>query len=424
MRSLEAARAANELRGVRIAAWHNLPSGGGLRAFVAHVVALRDAGAEVEVFVPPSANRTFFELPQDVRQTVVPYDVPSTSRLLRGPFRVYSDGSARLHAMDTHAERVARLVESGGFDLLFDNSCQFFRAAPIAAHCPTIPSLLYLQEPFRWFYEALPTLPWVTLGSSTAHRRPTRDRLRELGELAGIRRQATQELEWVRAHDVVLVNSLFSRESVMRCYRLKSRVCYLGVAATPAAFARTRENYVLAVGAFTAEKNPILIIRAVAAANRAGRRLVWIADHVNPQVEASANELAGQLGVSLLIEKAVTDERLQFHLATARVFAYAPHLEPFGLAPLEAMMAGLPVVAVAEGGVRETVVHGVSGLIANPDEVAMGAAIDLLWDQSPARDALIKSALLFVEQNFDEESAAARFVAEVRATLSASKSKQ
>ena len=47
-------------------------------------------------------------------------------------------------------------------------------------------------------------------------------------------------------------------------------------------------------------------------------------------------------------------------------------MEPFGLAPLEAMACGLPVVAVKEGGVRETVVDGVTGFLTqrDPEEFA------------------------------------------------------
>jgi glycosyltransferase involved in cell wall biosynthesis len=46
--------------------------------------------------------------------------------------------------------------------------------------------------------------------------------------------------------------------------------------------------------------------------------------------------------------------------------AYAPRLEPLGLAPLEAGACGLPVVAVAEAGVRETVVDGITGSLTGP----------------------------------------------------------
>ena len=55
---------------------------------------------------------------------------------------------------------------------------------------------------------------------------------------------------------------------------------------------------------------------------------------------------------------------------------YASHLEPFGYAPLEANACGTAVVALAEGGIRETMNHPHCGvLIPNLDRDALGRAL-------------------------------------------------
>jgi glycosyltransferase involved in cell wall biosynthesis len=76
----------------------------------------------------------------------------------------------------------------------------------------------------------------------------------------------------------------------------------------------------------------------------------------------------------------VSDDELIDILNRAAMMVYAPRLEPFGFTPLEANACGLPVVAVAEGGVRETVVDGINGLLVEPDEKAMARAIERLRD--------------------------------------------
>ncbi len=65
---------------------------------------------------------------------------------------------------------------------------------------------------------------------------------------------------------------------------------------------------------------------------------------------------------------------------------YAPRLEPFGYAPLEASACELPVIGVPEGGVRETIVDGVNGLLVEPAPEALAEAIGRLRaDEAYAR---------------------------------------
>jgi glycosyltransferase involved in cell wall biosynthesis len=53
-------------------------------------------------------------------------------------------------------------------------------------------------------------------------------------------------------------------------------------------------------------------------------------------------------------------------MQNADVFCLPTELEPFGLVYLEAMAAGLPVVACYSGAVPEIVVHGITGLLSYP----------------------------------------------------------
>jgi len=67
---------------------------------------------------------------------------------------------------------------------------------------------------------------------------------------------------------------------------------------------------------------------------------------------------------------------------------YAPRLEPVRYAPLEANACELPVVGVAEGGLRETIVDGVNGLLVDPP-VALAEGIERIGcDESYARRLL------------------------------------
>lgn len=70
---------------------------------------------------------------------------------------------------------------------------------------------------------------------------------------------------------------------------------------------------------------------------------------------------------------------------TADLFVAAPRYEPFGIAPVEAMACGTPVVATAVGGLLDTVIDGGTGALVpvdDPDALA-GAARALL--DAPSR---------------------------------------
>ena len=66
----------------------------------------------------------------------------------------------------------------------------------------------------------------------------------------------------------------------------------------------------------------------------------------------------------------VDDQKLKQLYAKCRGFITTAMDEDFGLTPVEAMASGKPVVAVDEGGYKETVIHGKTGLlIKNTDEL-------------------------------------------------------
>jgi glycosyltransferase involved in cell wall biosynthesis len=382
---------------MKIAVWHNLPSGGGKRALYYHVRGLVSRGHSVESWSSNLSDSTYLPLSEFITEHVVPLKIrpgrlagiTSRSKMLRGELR--NQNLRELGALDEHCRRCAEEINRQKFDVLFANSSSIMGAAPIGRYVESA-KVLFLQEPNRGLYEANANgLLWT---APPPVRKPwirPRYLVRSLMNTIGVhqlRILAREELTNAKAFDRVLVNSFFSRESLLRAYGLDAAVCYLGV--DTQLFVdqqRPREDFVVSLGEFAPHKGPEFVIRSVAEIPPPPPSLVWIGNNQNRAYGEAMESLAQSLGVNLDVRNKVSDSELVAALNRSAVMAYAPRLEPFGFAPLEANACGLPVVAVAEGGVRETVQDGVNGLLVEHDPAAMGSAIEqLLRDRAYAAD--------------------------------------
>jgi len=283
-------------------------------------------------------------------------------------FHRYNSTVFALNAMEEHCRTCVDEIETGSFDVIFANACTLFRTSPIG-RLTNLPSVLYLQEPYRWLFEALPKLPW-----EFPNRKPTlrllsastwTSKWRDLQRVWAARLQLTEEIRNAKGFSRILVNSLFSRESVLRAYGMESDVCYLGIDSGrfPLVNGR-RERQMISVGLLYFGKGADRALKAIASIPKGQRpRLLWVGNGADPQYLHDIKRLAEELEVDFVFKSHVDESTLISYLQQSFAMIYTPRLEPFGYAPLEANLCGLPVVGIAEGGVRETIIDGVNGFL-------------------------------------------------------------
>jgi glycosyltransferase involved in cell wall biosynthesis len=132
------------------------------------------------------------------------------------------------------------------------------------------------------------------------------------------------------------------------------------------------------VAAFVPEKGQALLLHALANLRAMFPQCMALLAGEGPE-EAALRELASRLGLSDAVRFARLASRLEDVYAATDIFVFPSREEPLGSSLLLAMAYGLPVLAIARGGVPEIVEHGRDGLLVEEaDPAALAAEISHL----------------------------------------------
>ena len=124
--------------------------------------------------------------------------------------------------------------------------------------------------------------------------------------------------------------------------------------------------HIIMVARFDEQKDHRTLLRALARLSELPWTLELVGDGgLRPHMEA----LAAQLGIADRVRFAGVSQAVAERLARAQLFVLISRWEGFPLTILEAMRAGLPVVASDVGGVREAVVDGETGFLVPREDV-------------------------------------------------------
>jgi 1,2-diacylglycerol 3-alpha-glucosyltransferase len=127
--------------------------------------------------------------------------------------------------------------------------------------------------------------------------------------------------------------------------------------------------------------------------------------------ERALKKLAEQLGIAGRVDfvGTVPYEEVPSYLKAADIFSFASVTETQGLVTMEAMAAGLPVVAVDATGTSDAVTDGENGLLTDNDSQALAIALESVIENTKLKDDLVKGASRSVEW-FDINNQAKRML--------------
>ncbi|HAF69784.1 MAG: Glycosyl transferase family 1 [Acetothermia bacterium 64_32] len=161
----------------------------------------------------------------------------------------------------------------------------------------------------------------------------------------------------------------------------------------------------LYVGRLAQEKNVSFLLRMFGELAKRRPEAVLIMIGGGP----AAGELVQQahrLGIAgrVLFPGYIGHERLVDYYRQADVFVFASKTETQGLVVLEAMAAGLPVVAIPEMGVKDFLVDGVNALCAPEDERGFAGRVMEVLEDRELRERLKEGALATAHRLSSEAS--------------------
>jgi glycosyltransferase involved in cell wall biosynthesis len=198
--------------------------------------------------------------------------------------------------------------------------------------------------------------------------------------------------------DVLIVNSEYTRSRVKKYYRREAEVVYPPVCAllgTESPAVHLEDRSFLTVSRLSKYKHVEAIVRAFAKL-----RLPLLV--VGTGREFAELERLAPPNVKFLGD--VSDPELGNLYAKARAFVFASD-EDFGLALAEAQRAGLPAIALSQGGAKEIVNDSSGVFFSEPNLESIGVAVqeyikrEALFD----RERIAKNAERFSERVFREK---------------------
>ncbi|MCL6096822.1 MAG: glycosyltransferase family 4 protein [Patescibacteria group bacterium] len=289
--------------------------------------------------------------------------------------KIYSDFLELIKLYFLH-KKIAGIINKGDYDFVFVNPSKFTQAPFLLRMVSK--TIYFCQEPLRMVYDPLFKLPENLIFFKKLYEKINRFNRRLIDK------------KNINKAKIVLANSLFSKDNIKKAYGLNAQLCYLGVDTDkfkPLKFKKTAD--LLFIGAEEFIEGFDLLSDTLSLYKNA------------PLLKFVARDING-IGIS--------EENLITEINKSKIVLALSMSEPFGLIPIESMACEVPVIAVNEGGFKESVVNGKTGFLIERKPEQLEDRIDLLLSEDRLRIEMGKSGRKLVLGKFTWEKSANNFL--------------
>jgi len=351
---------------MKIAAYHNLPHGGALRTFYEQVKGL---SKKHEVDLYEIQKGKYRDLKEYVNKTYL-YEFKIDNNLPGLLNRLLKD-YRNFVSLYFHNKKIAEIIDKRDYDVVLVQSCMWTESPFILRFLRT-PNLFDCHELLRIAYEKVLEFDEDVSVLNKIYESVTR-KLRKYIDKAN-----------AKSAYKIITNSYFIKGKVKKAYGRDAIVSHHCV--DTKIFKRINDgknkNQLLFIGGKHKPKGYDLVRKAVDLVDKGIRpKLITLGFGKEDVYVKSDRQLAIIYSESLAT------------ICPARE-------EPFGLVPLESMACETPVLAVNEGGYKETVVDGKTGYLLKRDPKAFAGKIKYLVTNPDVARKMGREGRKHVKKNF------------------------
>ncbi|MEK7502615.1 MAG: glycosyltransferase family 4 protein [Patescibacteria group bacterium] len=289
--------------------------------------------------------------------------------------KIYKDTIELIKLFFLH-KRIASIIKKDKYDFIFVNPSKYTQSPFLLRFLDK--TVYFCQEPLRIVYDDFLEIP------------KNLNLIKKIYEKLNRRIRKAIDKGNIKKASIVLANSLFSKKNIERAYNMEVSLCYLGVDTEKFRPLNIKKDYDLL---FIGEKADI-----------EGYDLLkdTLGLYKKPPIVGFVSRNKNGSGIN--------EDDLIRKINKSRIVLSLSRNEPFGLIPIEAMSCEIPVIALNEGGLSESVIDGMTGFLINANPKELKDKIDLLLNDSNLRNKLGKAGRDRVLDNFTWEISVNNFL--------------
>jgi glycosyltransferase involved in cell wall biosynthesis len=289
--------------------------------------------------------------------------------------KLYKDTFELVKLYKLH-KKIALDIKSKKYDYIFVHPSKFTQA-PFLLRFLSNKCIYYCQEPLRMVYDPVISSDLKNILFP-----------KNLYESLARSMRKGIDMKNFNSAKIILANSNYSRRFIEKSYGKKAQVCYLGVDAD--VFVPLNQNKVIDV---------LFIGNKDIGYNFLDKLSEIFKNKINIKAIFRGNGKPN-----------ITDTELVNVYNKSKVLVALNHNEPFGLIPLEAMASGIPVIAVNEGGYKESVVDGKTGFLIRREGSDLYEKVKKILSNDKMRKDMGIAARENILKNWTWEKSVGRFL--------------